>query len=110
MEFNKLIDKTREVIKGFENIEPKKWTPEIMLTDLAKQLGEVSKQIMMLEKNYIPQREKNPKYAYSKEELADELSDILFMIIRISDYYGIDLEKAHIRELEKAKEWFNKNK
>ena len=42
--------------------------------------------------------------------LADELSDILFMIIRISNYYKIDLEKSHLNELKIAKEWFESNK
>ena len=31
----------------------------------------------MLEKNYIPQRKNYPEYAYSKEKLADELSDAI---------------------------------
>jgi len=110
MEINELIKYTNEIIKEFEKREQKKWTPEIMITELTKQMGEVSKQIMMLEKNYIPQRKNYPEYAYSKEKLADELSDILFMIIRISNYYKIDLEKSHLNELKIAKEWFESNK
>ncbi len=110
MEMKELIQDTERIIKEFGKREQRKWAPEIMVTELAKQLGETSKQIMMLEKNYLPQRENNKNYAYSKEILADELSDILFMIIRIANYYKINLEEAHINALNKAKEWFHNNK
>lgn len=105
-----IIEKTREIIKGFEKREPKKWTPEIMITELSKQVGGLSKQIMMLEQNYVKQRNNNPEYSYSKEQLADELSDILLMIIRLADYYNIDLEKSHLHELDLANKWFEENK
>jgi NTP pyrophosphatase (non-canonical NTP hydrolase) len=110
MEMKEVIEKTRKVIKDFEKREPKKWTPEIMITELVKQVGGLSKQIMMLEQNYVIQRNDHPQYSYSKEQLADELSDILFMIIRIADFYKIDLEKSHLHELDLANKWFEENK
>ena len=36
------------------------------------------------------------------EKIADELSDVLFMIIRIADHYKIDLEKEHLKQLDMA--------
>lgn len=110
MEFNELIKHTEKIILEFERREQKKWTPEIMLVELSKQMGEVSKQIMMLEKNYVPQRGNYREYESSKEKLGDELSDILFMLIRISKFYKINLEKAHLDELKKAQGWFEDNK
>ena len=109
MSFKQLSMETREVTKEFAKLEKKKWTPETMATELSKQLGEVSKQIMMLEGNYIPKRDRLPEYAHSKEQLADELSDVLFIILRIADHYKIDLEEAHLKELELAKKWFKEN-
>jgi len=109
MEFKKVIEETEEVIKEFEKRERKKWTPEIMITELTKQLGELSKQIMMLEKNYLVQRDSNKEYSHSKERLAGELSDIFYIIIRLANYYQVDLEKTHIDELNKAKKWFKEN-
>jgi len=100
--FNELITETNKLIEKFEKKEKKKWTPEIMITELTKQAGELSKQIMILEGNYIPEKDNNLGYSASKEQLANELSDILFMLIRISNHYKIDLEKAHIEELNKA--------
>ncbi len=109
MDMKKIVRKTEKVINEFEKREQKKWTPEIMMTELTKQLGEVSKQIMMLGKNYISQRDNYLEYASSKEKLADELSDVLFMLIRLSKYYQIDLEKSHLKELKLAEKWFEKN-
>ena len=42
------------------------------------------------------------RYDPSVKRVADELSDILFIVIRIADYYGIDLEKEHMRQLDIA--------
>ena len=108
--FQEITEKTREIINEFKKREQKPWTPEIMIVELIKQVGEVSKQIMMLEKNYVPQREGYPEYAHSKAKLGDELSDILFMLIRLSDYYEINLEQAHLKELDLANKWFEENK
>ena len=108
--FKEIEKETMGVIDEFKRREKKEWTPEAMVVELAKQLGEVSKQIMMLEGNYIPERDNFPKYSFSKAKLGDELSDILFMIMRISNHYGISLEDAHLKELKLAEEWFRKNK
>ena len=110
MEVQELINQTKEMIREFEKREQRKWTPEIIITELSKQLGEVSKQIMMLEKNYILERANYPEYSYSREKLGGELSDILFTLIRLADYYKIDLEKVHLNELKQAKKWFKENK
>jgi len=104
--FNQVLKETREITNEFEKREKKEWTPEIMTTELAKQLGEVSKQIMMLEGNYLPERDDDSRYAFSKEKLADELSDVFANIIRMADYYEIDFEEAHLKELNKGKKRF----
>ena len=91
--FQETIKETKKIIEEFKKRERKTWTPEIILAELVKQVGEASKQIMMLEKNYLPQREGCIEYQYSKEKLADEISDILFILIRLA-YYEISLEKA----------------
>ena len=52
---------------------------------------------------YLSKRKKDPNYNKdSKGEIANELSDILFMVIRIANHYKIDLEKAHLKELNLA--------
>lgn len=101
--FQEVIKKTLEVVKKFEEVEQRKWGVEGNMIELSKQVGELAKNVMMLEKYYLPKRRQEPKYKdASKEEIANELSDILFISIRIADMYGINLEKAHLRELKLA--------
>ena len=51
---------------------------------------------MMQEKYYLKDRENTEEYKTGKMEIADELADIFFCLVRISDYYKIDLQKAFI--------------
>lgn len=101
--FQEITTKTLRVVKEFEKVEQRKWGIEGNMIELSKQVGELSKNVMMLEKYYLASRSQEPKYKdASKEEIANELSDILFIIIRIADLYKVDLEKAHLKELELA--------
>ncbi|MBU4283649.1 MAG: hypothetical protein KJ968_00950 [Nanoarchaeota archaeon] len=101
--FQEVVKKTLQIVKKFEEVEQRKWGIEGNMIELSKQVGELAKNVMMLEKYYLAKRWQEPQYKdASKEEIANELSDILFIIIRIADLYKIDLEKAHLKELELA--------
>tara|TARA_Y100000310_G_C20129345_1_gene555126 strand:+ start:89 stop:430 length:342 start_codon:yes stop_codon:yes gene_type:complete len=103
LKFKDLVKKTNKVIKKFEKVEQRKWGIEGNMIELTKQVGELARNIMMLENYYLSERKKDPNYnRASKSEVANELSDILFMIIRIANHYKIDLEKAHLKELNLA--------
>lgn len=106
MNFKEAIKLAEEIIKRFEKIEGKKWGAEGSLIELQKQVGELSKLIMVYEKYYFSDRDKTDKqYETTKEKIADELADIFYAIIRIAKHYNIDLEKAHI-EARKAEDNF----
>src|SRR3989344_5596145 len=97
MKFQEAIDLTKKVISRFEKIEGKPWGINGLMIELSKQVGDLSKLVMAYEGYYPKSREKeDKKYLATKEKIGDELADLLFIIIRISDYYQIDLEKAHI--------------
>jgi len=100
--FQEVIDKSLEVVKQFEKVEKKKWGIEGAMMELSKQVGELSKNIMMFEGYYMAGRDSLPEYQTSKDKIADELSDILFMVIRIAEHYGIDLEEEHMKQLDIA--------
>lgn len=101
--FNEVIRKTTEVIEAFQKVEQRDWGIEGSMIELMKQVGELGKNVMVLEKYYLSERDSNPVYnKASKAEIGNELSDILFMTIRIANHYGIDLEKAHLKELDLA--------
>lgn len=101
--FKEIVKKTNEVIAAFQKVEPRDWGIEGNMIELAKQAGELGKNVMMLENYYLAARQDNPNYnTASKEQIGNELSDIFFVLVRIANHYGIDLEKAHLKELDLA--------
>ena len=70
------------------------------MIELAKQIGDLSKLVMVEEGYYFPDH-----YKSGTELIGDELADIFAAVIRIADYYDIDLEPANkpaISNYEKA--------
>ncbi|WP_185856955.1 nucleotide pyrophosphohydrolase [Blattabacterium cuenoti] len=63
---------------------------------LSEEVGEVSR---IIARNYGEQSKKKN----CKENLGEELSDVLFIIICLANQTGIDLEKSFHRKLEKKK-------
>jgi NTP pyrophosphatase (non-canonical NTP hydrolase) len=95
--FREVVEKTCELVKEFEKYEQKKWGVEGAMIELMKQVGDLSRAVMMKEKYYIPGVAMNPKYKSIDENISDELYDIFTMTVRIANHYGVDLE----RECEK---------
>jgi len=100
--FQQIIKTTQKVIKEWEKVEQRPWGAEGSLIELSKQVGDLAKKVMVVEKYYFKKRETDPRYKTTKEEIGDELSDILFCLIRIAEHYKIDLEKEHLKALEEA--------
>jgi NTP pyrophosphatase (non-canonical NTP hydrolase) len=103
--FKELIEMTRKVIAAFDEVEQRPWTIEVTMIELMKQVGDLSKHVMMMEKYYLQDRADDPNYQTSIEDIADELADILYCIIRIAGHYHIDLETAHIRTRRKEMQY-----
>ena len=100
--FQEIIDRSLTVINEFKTVEKRPWGAEAILIELMKQVGELSKLVMVTEKYYMAGRDNVPEYQSSKEKIGDELSDIFFMTIRLANHYNIDLEKVHLQELDIA--------
>jgi len=94
--FQDLLDLTREVAHGFDARERRPWTVEVLLIELVKQVGDLSRHVMVAEGYYLPDRDSEPRYATTRDDIADELADILHATMRLSDYYEINLEEAHV--------------
>jgi uncharacterized protein YabN with tetrapyrrole methylase and pyrophosphatase domain len=92
--FNELLQQTRSMITEFKNVEQKPWGIEGSMIELSKQVGDLSKRVMVAEKYYLKSRDNNSQYKTSKNEIADELFDIWFCLVRIADHYEINLEKS----------------
>ena len=107
--FEELKQRSLALINEFKKHEKKEWGPEACVLELQKQLGELAKFVMSAEKYYIKQRDNMDQYAVTKEKLGDEMSDILFNLIRLADHYGIDLEAEHLKQIKQAYEFFKEN-
>lgn len=100
--FQEIIDRSLEVINEFKKVEKKPWGSEVILVELIKQVGDISKLVMCAEGYYMAGRDNLPEFQSSKEKIAHELHGIFFMTIRLADHYGINLEETHLQELDIA--------
>ena len=77
-----------------EKLDPSRgqgWTPFVMITDLLEEAGEVAATVKGLE-SFKP-----PEKPTTKEMLATELSDLLYIIFVLAEHYGIELEEAFLQ-------------
>ena len=88
MSIAEMIKKTSDIIELFKQIEPRVWGVEAMAVELSAEVGTLTDTIMIQE-GY---RKLRPGTSI---DLEDDIADILFMLIRIANHYGIDLEKAY---------------
>jgi len=77
-----------------EKLDPergKTWTPFVMVTDLLEEAGEVAAVVKGLEGFKPPEKPK------TKEMLATELSDMLYILFVLAEHYGIELEESFLQ-------------
>ncbi len=76
-----------------ETLDPKRgkgWNPFVMVTDLLEEAGEVAAVVKGLEGFKPPDKPK------TKEMLATELSDLLYIIFVLAEHYGINMEESFL--------------
>ncbi len=67
------------------------WTPFVMTTDLLEEAGEVAAVVKGLEGFKPPEKPK------TREMLATELSDLLYIIFVLAEHYDVDLSESFPR-------------
>ena len=97
MTFREAIELFRSIYHRFEKIEGRPWGVEGTMIELSKQVGDLAKHVMVAEKYYFTGRDQQERYKTNKEMIGDELADILAQLIRLADYYDIDLVEAHLK-------------
>jgi NTP pyrophosphatase (non-canonical NTP hydrolase) len=96
-----VVDDFRQVYREFEKYEGRKWTPEVIVVETAKQVGDLAKLVMVKENYYFVGRKNYAGYQSDKDKIGDEIVDIISQLIRLADAYDIDLESA-INETRKG--------
>ena len=94
--FAEMEDMYKEIVKRFNKIELQEWKAEGAMIELSKQVGELAKQVMVKEKYYALEGD----VPDVDERLGNEMADVIAQIMRLADYYRIDLEKAFIEARE----------
>lgn len=90
--FKEMEEMYKEVVKRFNKIELQEWRAEGAMIELSKQVGELAKQVMVKERYYALEGDVNDV----DERLGNEMADVIAQVMRLADYYQIDLEKAFI--------------
>ncbi|MDH5450037.1 MAG: hypothetical protein OEZ29_00185 [Candidatus Bathyarchaeota archaeon] len=67
------------------------WTPFVMVTDLLEEAGEVAAVVKGIEGFKPPDKPK------TKEMLATELSDLLYIIFVLAEHYDINSEESFLQ-------------
>lgn len=73
------------------------------MIELTKQVGDLAKRIIVREQYSLADRDVRADSQLPKTDMSDELADILDRLICIADYYGVDLEVAHIEARRAAR-------
>ena len=81
----KINELSLPVLQGFRGLEPRTWGCRGTILELITEIGCLGRAITILE-----------KYRYGKKsihDIADEMSDVLFVIIRVLEDTGVSLKK-----------------
>jgi NTP pyrophosphatase (non-canonical NTP hydrolase) len=89
MTSKELIEQTRELQRRFSLLNNRTWTIETYVIELLGETGSLADSIMIQE-NYRQHRT-----GQKPINLADDIVDIIFILVNIADHYGIDLETAY---------------
>jgi NTP pyrophosphatase (non-canonical NTP hydrolase) len=81
----------RKINAKLDQARGKSWTPFVMVTDLLEEAGEVTAVVKGLEGFKAPEKPK------TKEMLATELSDLLYIIFVLAEHYDINLDKVFLQ-------------
>ncbi|MBB4313510.1 methyltransferase domain-containing protein [Roseospira marina] len=96
LSFQDMVERTRESVEAFRKVETRPWTIETTIIELSKQVGDLAKRVLMYERYYLPDRDRHPAYHTTLDNIANELADVLYCLIRVALHYGIDLEVAYV--------------
>lgn len=100
MTLKELTEKSKKIAKKF----PKKfqWGQKERFIDLVEEVGELANAILVYEKN------KPKKVLFKGNSIADALCDILFDLLVLADYYGVELEREYPKMLKRLEERIKK--
>lgn len=105
METNKI----EEVV--LKRVERQGWAfnPDKELRSIMEELGEVSREVRRLEDGRERPDEEEPSPEEIKKEIASEIGDLIFAIVKLAHCYDITIDKAFEIHREKMNERYGGN-
>ncbi len=83
----------RKINEKLDPAKGKSWTPFVMVTELLEEVGELAALIKGLE-GFSP-----PDEPITKEKLAAELSDVLYIVFVLAAHYEVRLDELFIQNV-----------
>jgi len=105
--FEGIVKINKELLEKFKEVEQRPWGAEASILDLTKQAGTLSKHVLVYEKYYMAGIENKERYKTDLSNIGDQLADIFYCLVRISDHYKIDLEKSILGMIDNANKKLN---
>lgn len=96
MSKNLSLNDIQSIVDGWIKKHGGYWKPLSMLSASMEELGEISREINNLE-GFKPKKEK----VEQKNQLDEELADLLFSVICIANYYNINLTESFHKVIAK---------
>lgn len=98
MEISEAQKKSFEILNKINKKLGVEHDPKWMFLSLVEEVGEAARELSRQQEGY--------RGEFNKEELADELSDIVSRTLVIAEDNNINLEEAFIKKLDKIKKRF----
>ena len=92
-----LMKKTIELQELFRKIENRPWTIETFAIELSAEVGTLADSIM------IKEGYRKLRSGQMPIDIEDDICDILFVILMIADYYGIDVGQSYLSMIESTR-------
>ena len=95
--FREMEEMYHEIVKRFRKIELNEWNAEGAMIELSKQVGELAKQVMIKERYYALEGDVG--------DVDRCLGNVIAQVIRLADFYKINLEEAYVKAREEEDEY-----
>ncbi len=91
---------TEKIIKEFQKIEKRPWTPEVIMLDLMEEVGELANAILVKEEYKSVKREISG--------LRDSIADVLYALVRLANFYKINIKDEYMKMLKELRNRIDK--
>lgn len=98
MEIKEYQEKIRELIRNIDSKTGANHDSNLTIIHVMEEFGEVARQVF---------NEKSRRDKLNKENLSEEISDTIMLLVQLATTYGIDIEKAMAGKYDELRKRYN---